>query len=173
MKWRRKWGCDLQHRSLRFFIWQAIVRRPSVSTEGLFRFLGPCAFWGLSWSLDVPRFWGLSRFFEPYRLPASLMHRFPILVHCGFRSACFQARLIAGFSSGCFFLDPASLLSVSMPGQKPTSLRSFCPSLVLCPFLRRFAVDVERFRCLKVCFYAEFSLFLRPLTGRRFGYHCK
>jgi len=37
----RKWVLKLQHtqiRSLRIFIWQAIVRRPSVSTEGLFYF---------------------------------------------------------------------------------------------------------------------------------------
>ena len=31
--------CGTQNRSLRIFIWQAIVRRPSVSTEGLFYFL--------------------------------------------------------------------------------------------------------------------------------------
>ena len=40
-----RWVLKLQHTqnsSLRIFIWQAIVRRPSVSTEGLFYFVKRC-----------------------------------------------------------------------------------------------------------------------------------
>lgn len=68
-----------QFRSLSLFIWQAIVRRPSVSTEGLFFALSmplfrPSPFW------PYPRF-SSSPFPRPHPFPSSPFLGYPHSLH--------------------------------------------------------------------------------------------